>query len=160
MRIQAPVVRSIQRVAECVRTDALDTLPRSAHSGSGLCWLAIGLEPETYENPQIWEILKKDERKEEKNEGEKKKEEVSEGPVETAPAAVLAVTSSDGKAVEKPEAAEKQEKTAAQPAAQPEAETPSKKARRRLPKVADYLGQVPGQLPSSGAAAPVDPRDF
>ena len=111
------------------------------------------MEPETYENPQIWEILKKDEKKE-----EEKKEEVSE--VETAPAAVLAGTSSDGKAVEKPEAAEKQEKTAAQPAAQPEAETPSKKARRRLPKVADYLGQVPGQLPSSGAAAPVDPRDF
>ena len=116
------------------------------------------MEPETYENPQLWEVLKKDEKNE-----EEKKEEVSEGPVETALAAVpavvetkLAVASSDCEVEEKIEVAEKQEKVAAQP----EFETPSKR-RRRLPRVGDYLGQVPGQLPSqSGVAAPVDPKDF
>ena len=116
------------------------------------------MEPGTYENPQLLDVLKKEEKKE-----EEKKEEVSEGPVETAPAAVpavvetkLAVASSDCKVEEKTEVAEKQEKAAAQP----EVETPSKR-RRRLPRVADYLGQVPGQRPSqSGAAAPVDPKDF
>ena len=123
MRVQSPPVRSIRRLAECVRSGSLDSLPRSSR-GCGLCWLAVGLEPETYEAPQLLEVLKKLEEK-----MEEKKEVASERPAETAPAAVPAVETklamaSDCKDEEKPtELAEKQEKAAAQP----EVETPQQK---------------------------------
>jgi hypothetical protein len=116
----------------------------------------VGFEAESYEcGPQVWEILKKKDKNEEKKGEEKKKEEVSvQKPAgEAEPkAAVLAGSSTDSKAAvaaEKPEFAVEK----------PDPETPGKKARRRLPKVAEYCGQIPGQLPSS-AAAPVDARDF
>ena len=132
-RVQSSPLRSVKRVAEYMASDTLHLLPKSKRS-CGLCWMAVGLEPETFESPQILEVIKKEE----------DKLVVAEKPNSGADQAA------------KPEI-EKADLT----------ETPSKKRKAKLPRLADFLPQVPGPLGPiqagetvAVAAAKVDQKDI
>ena len=129
LRVQSPPVRSIRRLADAIASGSLDSLPRSSR-GCGLCWLAVGLEPETFEAPQLIEVLRK----------VKEKMVVAEKPsVEAAPATKpVDETKLASVCVDPEKQAEKAEKSDVKVA---EVETPSKK-RKKLPRLADYLPQV------------------
>ena len=107
--------------------------------------MAVGLEPETFASPQILEVIKKEEEK------LVVAEKLNSGADQAAkPESVPALPNLEEKA-EKAELIE----------------TPSKKRKAKLPRLADFVPQVPGllspiQAGETGAvAAPkVDPKDF
>ena len=126
----------------------------------GLTWLAVGLEPETYESPMVIECLKKVNAGEVKPAEEKPEVKPAEKP-EVKPAEMNA-----GEA--KPEVKPPEVKPAGKlaevkpeekPAEKPVEETPTKRRKKReaLPRLQDFIPQVPGPLQG---LAPVDPKDF
>ena len=150
-RVQVPPMRSVKRVAEYVASNTLHLLPKSK-KGEGLCWIAVGLEPATFRSPQILEVLQKEEGNLVVDAQPCVAAEQAAKPEIVAPAKPCV----EADQAAKPEI-EKADLT----------ETPTKKRKAKLPRLADFLPQVPGPLGPAqvgesvaDAAAKVDQKDI
>ena len=179
---QVPPLRSITRLIRCVESGDFSELPKSV-DGDGLAWLAIGNMPSTCGSPNIVELLAKQEADKtavvDIHEADKTavveadrtavveadktagvdKTVVVEADKSSLKTAVADKTAGVDKTavVEAAVVAPKDSKDADKNAVEkPVEETPKRRKKRdaQLPRLQDFIGQVPGALP------PVDPKDF
>jgi len=154
-RVQVPPMRSVKRVAEYASNNTLHLLPQSKQ-GEGLCWIAVGLEPATWLSPQLLEVLQK-----EADQAAKPEIVAPAKPGGEADQAAKPEIVAPAKTIEEADQTAKPENEKADLQ-----ETPSKKRKARLPRLADFLPQTPGLLPPAqgesvaDAAAKVDQKDI
>ena len=175
---RTPPLRSIQRLAKCAESGNFEELPQ------GYAWLAIGLEPSSCMGggrPHIVEILAEgkqshaaaEQKPVEKQNAEQSQAAAVQKPVEklNAEPSQAAAAAAQKPIVEKQNAEpslaaaaaeqkpivekEKQNAEQSQAKAIEDAVTPSKRKMSRLPKVSDFVPQIPGPL-----GPKVDPNDF